>query len=74
LIASGWFFLFAAYLPDNIMGIGSIWIVAMTHLVVAYLLILFMVSHIYIITTGKTIFTNLRAMLTGWHKKKGNYL
>jgi thiosulfate reductase cytochrome b subunit len=71
LIASGWFFLFAAYLPDNIMGIGSIWIVAMTHLVVAYLLILFMVSHIYIITTGETIFTNLRAMLTGWHKEKG---
>jgi thiosulfate reductase cytochrome b subunit len=61
LIISGLFFL--GY-------IGNIWVIAMTHLVVAYLLILFMVAHIYIITTGETVFTNLRAMLTGWHKEK----
>lgn len=66
LIGSGLFFMFPAYLPDNI------WEIAMIHLVVAYLLILFMVSHIYIITTGETVFSNLRAMLTGWHKEKGN--
>ena len=70
LILSGWFFLFAGSLPAQIMGIGSIWIVAITHLIVAYLLVLFMLSHIYIITTGETIFTNLRAMLTGWHKER----
>jgi thiosulfate reductase cytochrome b subunit len=70
LIMSGWFFLFSGSLPAQIMGIGSIWLVAMTHLAVAYLLILFMLTHIYIITTGETIFTNLRAMLTGWHKEK----
>ncbi len=70
LIISGLLFLFPAYLPDKFMGIGSIWIVAMTHLVVAYLLILFMLTHIYIITTGETIFSNLQAMLTGWHKGK----
>jgi len=68
LIISGWLFLFSGYLPDQLFGIGSVWIVAMTHLVVAYLLVLFMLSHIYIITTGETIFSNLRAMLTGWHK------
>jgi thiosulfate reductase cytochrome b subunit len=72
LIISGLWFLFPTYLPDKFMGIGSIWIVAMTHLVVAYLLILFMLSHIYIITTGDTIFSNLQAMLTGWHKEKNH--
>jgi thiosulfate reductase cytochrome b subunit len=61
LIASGLFFLFTA-------NIGTTWLIAMTHLIVAYLLILFMLTHIYIITTGETIFTNLRAMLTGWHR------
>jgi thiosulfate reductase cytochrome b subunit len=68
LILSGWLFLFSGYLPEQLFGIGSIWIVAMTHLVVAYLLVLFMISHIYIITTGETIFSNLQAMVTGWHK------
>lgn len=70
LIASGLFFLFPGYLPEKIMGIGSVWIIAITHLAVAFLLVLFMLTHIYIITTGETIFSNLRAMLTGWHQEK----
>jgi len=49
---------------------GNLWLIAITHLVVAYLLVLFMVAHSYIITTGETVFSNLRAMLTGWHKEK----
>ena len=60
LIGSGFFFLFLGYF--------NIWVIAMTHLVVAYLLVLFLVTHIYIISTGKTIFSNLRAMFTGWEK------
>jgi len=61
LIASGLFFWGT---------MGNLWLIAITHLVVAYLLVLFMVAHIYIITTGETVFSNLRAMLTGWHKEK----
>lgn len=71
LIISGLFFLFPAYLPDKLLGIDSLWVIAMAHLVVAYLLVLFMLAHIYIITTGETVFSNLQAMLTGWHKEKG---
>jgi len=69
LMISGWLFLFASDLPAQILGMGSIWVIAMVHLVVAYLLVLFLFSHIYIITTGDTIFSHLRAMLTGWHKE-----
>jgi thiosulfate reductase cytochrome b subunit len=71
LILTGLFFLFPAYLPEKLLGIDSFWVIAIAHLVVAYLLILFMVVHIYIITTGETVFSNLQAMLTGWHKEKG---
>jgi len=70
LIITGLFFLFPAYLPDKLLGIDSLWVIAMAHLVVAYLLVLFMLAHLYIITTGETIFSNLQAMLTGWHKEK----
>lgn len=68
LILSGWAFLFSIYLPDTILGIGSVWIVAMAHLSIAYMLVLFLLIHIYIITTGESVMTNMRAMLTGWHR------
>jgi thiosulfate reductase cytochrome b subunit len=70
LIASGWAFLLVAYLPGTLLGIGSVWVVAMTHLTVAYLLVLFLLTHMYVITTGETVFTNLRAMITGWHGER----
>jgi thiosulfate reductase cytochrome b subunit len=39
----------------------------MTHTVVSYLLALFLLVHLYIITTGETVFANLLAMITGRH-------
>ncbi len=68
LIISGWAFLFSVYLPETLFGLGSVWVVAMTHVVASYLLVLFLLVHLYIITTGETVFANLRAMLTGWHR------
>ncbi len=67
LIVSGWAFLLMAFLPKTLFGIGSVWVVAMTHLTVAYLLVLFLLTHLYVITTGDTVLQNLRAMITGWH-------
>ncbi len=68
LIISGWAFLYSIYLPETLFGVGSIWVVAMTHVVVSYLLALFLLVHLYIITTGETLWANLRAMVTGWHR------
>ncbi|MBK1722271.1 cytochrome b/b6 domain-containing protein [Thiocystis violacea] len=68
LILSGWAFLFSVYLPETLLGIGSVWVVAMLHLSIAYFLVLFLLIHLYIITTGETVMTNMRAMLTGWHR------
>ncbi|KAA6186877.1 cytochrome B [Thiohalocapsa marina] len=69
LILSGWGFLLSPYLPEVLFGIGTIWIVAMLHLASSWLLAVFLLVHIYIITTGETVLTNLKAMLTGWHRE-----
>ncbi|NBC13356.1 MAG: cytochrome B [Gammaproteobacteria bacterium] len=69
LIISGWAFLFSAELPETIFGFGSIWVVAMAHLLLAWMMLLFLVVHVYIITTGATPTTNLKAMITGWHRE-----
>lgn len=70
LIASGWGFLFSVSLPETLFGLGSLWVVAMVHVVVSYLLVLFLLMHLYFITTGATVASNLRAMLTGWHREE----
>jgi thiosulfate reductase cytochrome b subunit len=69
LVVSGWSFLFLGYLPETVSGVSTTWLVAMTHLTVAYLLVIFLLVHLYIITTGETVWSNLQAMLTGWHRE-----
>ena len=69
LILSGWSFLFSVYLPETLFGVGAVWVVAMLHILTSYLLVLFLLAHLYIITTGETVLTNLRAMITGWHRE-----
>ncbi len=68
LILSGWSFLFSTALPDTLFGVGTVWIVAMVHLTTSWMLALFLIVHIYIITTGETPTTNLKAMISGWHE------
>ncbi|MBK1719596.1 cytochrome b/b6 domain-containing protein [Thiocystis violacea] len=70
LILSGWSFLFSVYLPETLFGIGAVWVVAMTHLATSYALVLFVLVHLYIITTGETVLTNPLAMITGWHRER----
>jgi len=49
-------------------NIGSLEIVAIVHTVAAFLLITFLIVHLYLITTGHTLFSNLRAMITGYEE------
>lgn len=70
LILSGWAFLLSSELPETVFDVGTIWIVAMTHLLLSWMMLLFLIVHIYIITTGETVLTNLKAMLTGWHREE----
>jgi thiosulfate reductase cytochrome b subunit len=41
-------------------------VVAMIHTAVAFLLVTFLVGHVYLTTTGHTPLSDIRAMITGW--------
>ena len=47
------------------LNIGSLEIIAIAHTAAAFLLVAFVVAHLYLITTGESMTSNLRAMLTG---------
>jgi len=53
-------------------GLGSLdlAIVAMLHVAAAFALIIFLVGHVYLITTGHTVFAHLKAMITGWDEQE----
>jgi len=65
---SGWLYLF--YGSWGSWGLDSLslqW-VATAHALGAYLMLAFLIAHVYLITTGHTPTSHLRAMLTGWEE------
>ncbi|MEA3504597.1 MAG: cytochrome b/b6 domain-containing protein [Bacteroidota bacterium] len=41
---------------------------AILHTIGAFLIVMFVIVHVYLITTGATVFSNLWAMITGWEE------
>jgi len=71
LVFSGILYLFYRY-PQSMgigyLNIGSLNTIAVIHTAGAYLLIAFIIAHLYLITTGTTITSNLKAMITGYEE------
>jgi thiosulfate reductase cytochrome b subunit len=71
MIASGLAYMFYRYPSDGEiveLGISSLERVALAHTIGAYILIAFVIVHLYLITTGHTVTSNLKAMITGWEE------
>lgn len=49
-------------------AVGGLTVIAPVHNFFAWLFITFLVVHLYLITTGHTIFSNLKAMVTGYEE------
>ena len=71
MVLSGLAYLFYRY-PENgtiqSLGLDSVAQVAWVHTLGAYILVAFVIVHVYLITTGHTLTSNLKAMVTGWEE------
>ena len=54
--------------PEMNLEIGSVEPIAVIHTFGAFLLVAFLIVHLYLITTGRTLTSNLKAMVTGWEE------
>ena len=65
---TGWLYLF--YADWARWGLSSLQLewVAMGHTVGAFLMLAFLISHVYLITTGHKITSQVKAMITGWEE------
>jgi len=48
------------------LNIGGLQVIATLHTIGAFLLVSFFIAHLYLITTGNTVTSNLKAMITGY--------
>jgi thiosulfate reductase cytochrome b subunit len=63
---SGWLYMFYGDLPQwGLSGI-DLRFIAYAHTLGAFLMLIFLISHVYLVTTGHTVFSQLKAMTTGW--------
>lgn len=71
LVGSGLLYLFYRYpsrqglIALNMEGLRS---VALAHTLGAFLVLAFLIAHVYLITTGRTLSSNLKAMITGYEE------
>ena len=61
-----------AYLYYNELGAAgfnvSLGLIATLHTIGAFMMLCFLIAHVYLITTGHTVGANLKAMITGWEE------
>lgn len=71
IVTTGLLYIFYRYQTDlgmQAINISTLKYVAIIHTAGAIILVAFIIAHIYLTTTGRTIFSNLNAMLTGYEE------
>lgn len=58
--------IFPAVIPGELPGQSGVWLINTIHVVTGFLLGIFMLLHIYVLTIGKNPGDNFRPILTGW--------
>jgi len=71
MVISGLLYMYYRY-PDGEstsgLNIESIEPIALVHTAGAFILLAFLIAHLYLITTGETLTSNLKAMITGYEE------
>lgn len=66
---TGWVYLFYAKWADwGLDQYLTLEDVAFFHALGAFMMLTFLIAHLYLITTGKTVWAHLKAMITGWEE------
>lgn len=71
MVVSGLLYMFYRYPQEgdiSWLNIDSVKTIALFHTAGAFLLVAFVIVHLYLITTGTTITSNLKAMITGYEE------
>ncbi|MBI5898569.1 MAG: cytochrome b/b6 domain-containing protein [Rhodocyclales bacterium] len=68
LLLTGLIFLFPEFAPDRLFGMDGLLPVAVLHYLTGAAIVMFMIAHIYLGSTGNTVGAMYKTMITGWHE------
>lgn len=68
IIITGLALLFPETIADRIGNFSGIYLTALLHAAVGFLLSLFLIVHVYFATMGATPLSNFRGIIKGWHE------
>jgi thiosulfate reductase cytochrome b subunit len=69
MVVSGLLYMFYRYPQRHqvvSLNVGGLETIALVHTLGAFLLVSFLIAHLYLMTTGQTVTSNLKAMVTGY--------
>lgn len=68
MLLTGLVFLLPEFAPDHFFGFDGLLPVAVLHYLTGAVIVIFMITHIYLGTTGRTATSMFKTMVTGWHE------
>ncbi|MBF0145170.1 MAG: cytochrome b/b6 domain-containing protein [Magnetococcales bacterium] len=68
IIVTGFMLWVPEWAPEQILGMDGLWPAAVLHYLVGVALAVFFVGHVYLVTIGKTMTSQIEKMLSGWEE------
>lgn len=68
VIVSGVALLFPEMIIADVYGVSGMFLTAILHASVGFLISVFLIVHLYVASVGKSPFKNYRSIITGWHE------
>jgi len=68
LFISGWALLFPEFILKKFLGFSGIFLTAQLHIIMGFLVSLFLIIHLYVSTMGKTPSSNFKSIAKGWQE------
>jgi thiosulfate reductase cytochrome b subunit len=72
VVITGFALLFPEIILAGIFGVNGLVLTDLVHVIIGFLLSIFMIVHIYLCTMGASPKHNFRAIITGWHNTEGH--
>lgn len=68
LFITGWALMFPEFILKKFLGFSGIFLTDQFHVVLGFMVVIFLFIHLYVSTMGKSPVSNFRSIVTGWHE------
>ncbi|MDX9854581.1 MAG: cytochrome b/b6 domain-containing protein [Tenuifilaceae bacterium] len=69
LFITGWALLFPEFILKKLLGFSGIFLTAQLHVIMGFLVFVFLFIHLYVSTMGVTVTSNFKSIVNGWQEK-----